>query len=117
MFNKPEDNPPALPDIIFPDEGVLTKEGDGTERSKTIAHFTDDKSPETVKIVEKISQILSPYFIVLVGLFLYGDNFFLGVILIAIGILSLLKISWADINQFIEKIKTLLSSSNDDGVF
>lgn len=64
--------------------------------------------PEMVKLVEKISGILSPYFIVLVGLFLYEDNFLIGSSLIAIGILSLLKISLKDIGKWINDLKNLL---------
>ena len=73
-----------------------------------------EDQPVTVKLVEKISGILSPYFIVLVGLYLYDDNFLFGSILILTGILSLLKISYQDIWNGINKIKNLLTQ--DDGV-
>lgn len=65
-----------------------------------------------VKLVEKISGILSPYFIVIVGLYLYDNNFLFGSILILVGILSLLKISYEDIWGWIEKIKSLFSQDN-----
>lgn len=67
-------------------------------------------SPPVVKLVEKISGILSPYFIVIVGLYLYDNNFLFGSILILIGTLSLLKISYEDIWQWIEKIKGMFKS-------
>ncbi|MFN9173923.1 MAG: hypothetical protein ACK58N_05250 [Synechocystis sp.] len=64
---------------------------------------TDD-APESVKVVEKISQILSPYFIVLVGLFLYDNNFLIGTTLIFIGIFSLLQLSWQDLQNLVNKV-------------
>lgn len=74
--------------------------------------------PEVVQVVEKISSILSPYFIVLVGLFLYKENVFIGTILISIGILSLLKVSWQDISYFLEGLKNFLGlgKSPDDTI-
>jgi hypothetical protein len=71
-----------------------------------------EEQPATVKLVEKISGILSPYFIVLVGLYLYDDNFLFGGVLILTGILSLLKISYKDIWKGINKIKNLLTQDN-----
>lgn len=64
---------------------------------------TDD-APESVKVVEKISQIISPYFIVLVGLFLYDNNFLIGTTLIFIGIFSLLQLSWQDLQNLVNKV-------------
>ena len=72
----------------------------------------EEQQPATVKLVEKISGILSPYFIVIVGLYLYDDNFLFGGVLILIGILSLLKISYKDIWKGINKIKNLLTQDN-----
>lgn len=69
-------------------------------------------SPEIVNVVERISGILSPYFIVLVGLFLYDSNVLIGTILIAVGIFSLLKLSWQDLQASIEKIKNFFQSSS-----
>ncbi len=70
-----------------------------------------NEQPETVKLVEKISGILSPYFIVIVGLYLYDDNFFFGGILIIVGILSLLKVSYQDIVSWIDKIKRFFNQN------
>ncbi|PHV63990.1 hypothetical protein CSQ80_02495 [Cyanobacterium aponinum IPPAS B-1201] len=67
-------------------------------------------SPPLVKLVEKISGILSPYFIVIVGLYLYDNNFLFGSILILIGVLSLLKISYEDVLAWVEKIKGIFKS-------
>ncbi len=69
--------------------------------------------PEIVNIVEKISGILSPYFIVLVGLYLYDNNFFIGTLLIFVGIFSLLKLSWKDIKNVLDQIKNFFSSDPD----
>lgn len=63
-----------------------------------------DSTPESVQVVEKISGILSPYFIVLVGLFLYDSNFFIGTTLIAVGIFSLLKLSWRDLQNLVNQL-------------
>jgi hypothetical protein len=72
----------------------------------------EEEQPVTVKLVEKISGILSPYFIVIVGLYLYDDNFLFGGVLILTGILSLLKISYQDIGRGINKLKNLLTQDN-----
>ena len=72
-----------------------------------------EEENETVRLVEKISAILSPYFIVIVGLYLYDDNFFFGGIFILIGMLSLLKISYQDIWRAINKIKNILTEDDD----
>lgn len=66
---------------------------------------------ETVRNVEQISKIVSPYFIVLVGLILYEKNFFFGTIAIAIGIVSLLKFSRRDFTNFLNYIKEFFSSN------
>ncbi len=72
------------------------------------------KKPDIVNIVEKISKILSPYFIVIVGLYIYDDNFFIGTILITIGIISLLKISYEDVVAWFEGIKNLLGWDEEE---
>ena len=66
--------------------------------------------PEIVNVIEKISSILSPYFIVLVGLFLYENNFFIGTLLIFVGIFSLLKLSWKDIKILLDQIQKFFKS-------
>jgi hypothetical protein len=63
---------------------------------------------ELVSTVEKISRIVSPYFIAIVGLALYEDNFLIGTILIVVGILSLLKVSTNDVGNFLEWLKNFL---------
>lgn len=69
--------------------------------------------PKVVNIVEKISGILSPYFIVLVGLFLYENNFFIGTLLIFVGIFSLLKLSWKDITLALDKVQSFFKSDSN----
>ncbi|MEB3227078.1 MAG: hypothetical protein VKJ27_01730 [Synechocystis sp.] len=63
-----------------------------------------DNNPESVQVVEKISNIVSPYFIVIVGLLLYENNFLIGTTLIFIGIFSLLKLSWQDLQRLINQV-------------
>ncbi len=64
---------------------------------------------ELVSTVEKISRIVSPYFIAIVGLSLYENNFLIGTILILLGILALLRISPQDLGDFLEWLKKFLS--------
>lgn len=78
------------------------------ESENKLTQKTDLTSPEIVGVAEKISGIVSPYFIVIVGLLLYEENFLVGIILILSGILSLLKISWKDIGDFLGNIKNSL---------
>ncbi len=63
---------------------------------------------ELVNTVEKISRIVSPYFIVVVGLSLYDDNFLIGGILILVGILSLFKVSPQDVTNAFNSVKNFL---------
>lgn len=73
---------------------------------------TVNSAGDVVPLVEKVSGILSPYFIVLVGLFLYDRNALIGFILVAVGVLSLLKISWQDLQKMIERVKAFFTSPN-----
>ncbi len=70
--------------------------------------IAESGTPELINTVEKISRVVSPYFIAIVGLSLYGDNFLIGTILIGIGILSLLKVSTQDLAAFFAWIKNFL---------
>ena len=63
---------------------------------------------ELVSTVERISRIVSPYFVAVVGLALYEKNFLIGTILILVGILSLLKVSTQDVANFLEWLKNFL---------
>ncbi|MGL6339357.1 MAG: hypothetical protein ACRC80_09485 [Waterburya sp.] len=67
---------------------------------------------ELVSTVEKISRIVSPYFLVVVGLALYDNNFLISTILIVVGILSLLKVSTQDVGDFLEWLKKFLGLGN-----
>jgi len=92
-----------------------------SERSETDMAIDDTElnlsksnpQPEIVNVVEKISGILSPYFIVLVGLFLYENNFFIGTLLIFVGIFSLLKLSWKDIKGVLDQIQNFFKSDSN----
>ena len=88
-------SPPTTADLTPPQDTLLqTKE------------ITEDR--ELVSTVEKISRIVSPYFIAVVGLALYENNFLIGTILIVVGILSLLKVSTNDVGNFLEWLKNFL---------
>ncbi len=103
-----------IPDIMFPSESELLETAEDDTELSEISNRQQlgltQETPEIVTIVEKISGIVSPYFIVVVGLILSDDNFLLGILLIAIGILSLLKISLMDIIEFFLDIKEGLTS-------
>ncbi|MBL1210926.1 hypothetical protein [Geminocystis sp. GBBB08] len=104
MFSKnnPEkqSNNPKVEDLMI---------NNTSESLKT--ELSEIEQQPTVKLVEKISSILSPYFVVIVGLYLYDNNFLFGTILILVGILSLLKISYEDIGGWGEKIKSIFNQN------
>lgn len=70
----------------------------------------DAESPEVVRVAEKISGVISPYFIALVGLYLYEHNSFFGFLLIGTGVLSLLKISLFDLGRWSAAIKDFFTN-------
>ncbi|MDJ0648951.1 MAG: hypothetical protein QNJ60_09605 [Xenococcaceae cyanobacterium MO_188.B19] len=70
--------------------------------------INDLDTPEVVNNVEKISRIVSPYFIALIGLALYKENVLIGTVLIGIGLLFLLKVSTQDIGNFFKWVKSFL---------
>ena len=113
--NNPPENP-EIPEIMFPSESEIEDSAqEDTELSQIKVNLqskSEENNPEVVNIVEKISGIVSPYFIVVVGLVLYEDNFLLGLLLIIVGILSLLKISWGDITGFFREIKEAFRSDD-----
>ena len=117
--DKKEDESPIVDELTFDTriDAIPSSDSIPTNLEEIeIDGFEDElqeEENETVKLVEKISGILSPYFIVIVGLYLYDDNFFFGGIFILIGMLSLLKISYQDILQAINKIKNVLTEDDD----
>ena len=88
-------SPPATTNLNSPQNTVLQTEG----------IIVDN---ELVSTVERISRIVSPYFVAVVGLALYEKNFLIGTILILVGILSLLKVSTQDVANFLEWLKNFL---------
>ena len=126
MFGKsrgtPKPETPDLPELKLPDNLVIDTNLKGAkslatkpQTSATISETIEEvETSELVNSVEKISRIASPYFIAIVGLSLYEDNFFLGTILIAVGILSLLKVSARDIATFLEWFKEFLGFTDEE---
>jgi hypothetical protein len=109
--NKPESEPSPLQDVMFSLKTSL-QESNMRESSNDTEDWLSteaENKPEIVTIVEKISAILSPYFIVVVGLFLYDSNIFIGTVLILVGILSLLNISYRDLPKALEWVKSLIN--------
>ena len=88
-------SPPTTVNLTSPQDTLLQTE-----------EITEDK--ELVSTVERISRIVSPYFIAIVGLALYENNFLIGTILIVVGLLSLLKVSTNDVGNFLEWLKNFL---------
>jgi hypothetical protein len=128
MFGKPARETPkpettqAIPELKLPEN--FTLESDRPE-AKSLAKTTQDslrlpktkmetENSELVNNVEKISRIVSPYFIAIAGLSLYKENFFLGTILITVGILSLLKVSAKDVAAFLEWLKNFLGFGDEE---
>ena len=117
---KPEKLPerPNLQDIeLTPPTNLDNSQQDTLlqNESKTITEESEiklDSDSELVNTVEKISRIVSPYFVVIVGLALYDNNFLIGTILIVVGILSLLKVSTKDVSSFLEWVKNSLGLGN-----
>lgn len=112
MFGKSPREPqkPTMSDLsdlkdikLSPPTANLTSPQDTLLQTEEI---TEDK--ELVSTVEKVSRIVSPYFIAIVGLALYENNFLIGTILIVVGILSLLKVSTNDVGNFLEWLKNFL---------
>ncbi len=98
--------PGDLQDVtVTPDTSMA--EIEAKQQDTELGSHPNSEKPELVNSVEKISGIISPYFIVLVGLLLYEDNFLIGTILIVIGIFFLLKFSWKDVVKFLEEIKKI----------
>ena len=98
--------PPDIQDAtVTPDTSMA--EIEAKQQDTELGSQPNSEKAELVNAVEKISGIISPYFIVLVGLLLYEDNFFIGTILIVIGIIFLLKFSWKDVVKFLEEIKKI----------
>jgi hypothetical protein len=128
MFGKPARETPkpettsAIPELKLPENLVLDS---NNPEAKSLAKTSKDLSlpqveieaketSELVNSVEKISRVVSPYFIAIVGLSLYEDNFFLGTILIGVGILSLLKVSAKDVATFLEWLKHFLGFGDEE---
>ncbi len=88
-------SPPTTANLTPPQDTLLQTE-----------EIVEDK--ELVSTVERISRIVSPYFIAIIGLALYENNFLIGTILIVVGILSLLKVSTNDVGNFLEWLKKFL---------
>jgi hypothetical protein len=105
MFGKSKDNQPetkaetqtsSLTDLV-------------QSQRENMKELESEITPEVVKTVEKISNIITPYFIALLGLYLSDKNFLIGIILITVALISLLKISPEKIKIWIEDLKKLLS--------
>jgi len=124
MFSKSprESSPmqtPNIPELKLPENLVLDV---GSKNTKSLAvksvtkkrikpkrqefqELIEVENSELINNIEKISRIASPYFIAIIGLSLYRDNFFFGSTLIAVGILSLLKVSARDVASLLEWVK------------
>lgn len=113
---------PEIPDLKLPDNFARdnqVKIPNITTKTPDVVTVPERKQvneieSELVNNIEKISRIISPYFIAIVGLSLYEENFFIGTILISVGILSLLKVTTKDVAVFLEWFKEFLGFSNED---
>ena len=118
---------PEIPDLKLPenfapvpDQKVKTSEPLITKTPPAVTippqNVNEIENSQLVNNVEKISRIVSPYFIAIAGLSLYDKNFFIGTILITVGILSLLKVSAKDVAIFLEWLKDFLGLGNDNEI-
>jgi hypothetical protein len=110
MFGKPakEPNPPEVKDL---QEVMFSiKQNLEPDQDKTDINLVETPTPEVVTVVENISKILSPYFIVLVGLFLYDRNSFIGFLLVFTGVLAIFGVSLKDINKLFKEGKKFFQS-------
>ncbi|MDJ0717434.1 MAG: hypothetical protein QNJ54_24985 [Prochloraceae cyanobacterium] len=101
---------PIQPDIepIVPDVSVTPEPQPVYETTQPESTFMNDSNLEKSELVNKaetINAVISPYFLVIVGLLLYDKNFFLGLGLLIIGLLSLFRITFQDILALFENIK------------
>ena len=119
MFGKssretPKSEIPTVPDVQ--PSSNLNVDTDFSQNLSSPKSSPETSTPETsqvvnselVNTVEKISRIVSPYFIVVVGLSLYDNNFLIGGILIVVGILSLFKVSLKDLTNVFNSVKNFL---------
>lgn len=116
MFGKPPREPQKpemseLQDIELTPEITIDTD-DSPQDTELQPELRLVQESELVSTVEKISRIVSPYFVVITGLVLYENNFVIGSILIIIGILSLLKISTQDVAAFLEWLKNFFGLGN-----
>jgi hypothetical protein len=95
---------PTTPQSTFSDAQIVTSRVSEPNKPNNIESHQSDR----VADIEKISRIIAPYFTVLVGLYLYKSNFWIGFLFIGLGMLALLKISIADVKKAIAGIKSFL---------
>ncbi|MGL4881189.1 MAG: hypothetical protein ACRC8K_09000 [Waterburya sp.] len=100
--------PPNTANQNSPQDTLLQTKTEVVEKNEE----TNEETNELVSTVEKISRIVSPYFVVVVGLALYDNNFLISTILIVLGLLSLLKVSTKDVGNFLEWLKKFLGLGN-----
>jgi hypothetical protein len=116
MFGKPSQKQQPQEQINLQDYNSPLNSSFSIEESqqqKTILQTESEEKSELVTNFEKISRIVSPYFIVVVGLFLSEKNFLLGMFLIILGIFTLLKVSAKDIARFVDWVKSFLGLNNN----
>jgi hypothetical protein len=108
--NQPQDN--INLDLELDDVNLSGQQSPSIAETQQQVTVLQPEKSELVNTVEKISRIISPYFVVIVGLAVYEKNFLIGTILILVGILALLKITARDVATFFEWIKNFLGLSN-----
>ena len=106
QFNFPGVNLQSdLPGEIYNDQDTVLQSEPESE--------SESEKSEVVANVEKISRIISPYFIVIIGVALYDSNFLIGLILILAGLLYLFKVSIKDMANVWEWLKDILGFGRD----
>ena len=114
MFGKTPRESENQDQFNFPNVNLQSdRPGEVYQESQDTVLQSEPEKSELVLNFEKISRIISPYFIVLIGVALYDRNFLIGLILIVTGILYLLKVSTKDIAKAWDWAKDTLGIGND----
>ncbi|MGF1487648.1 MAG: hypothetical protein ACFBSE_11215 [Prochloraceae cyanobacterium] len=92
----------------IPDVTVTPETSSRNAEENIFVNDRDLNDSELVRKAESINSVVAPYFIVVVGLLLMDKIFFLGLLLLVVGMFSLLRISIQDIIIWVDNIKKSL---------
>ena len=85
---------------------------DHSQPASPLMSYSPLRNFDRIFLIERVSQVIAPYFITVVGLLLYKENFLLGTILLVIGVIVLFKITFTKIAVFVESVKSVFQSND-----